>query len=247
MPELGPFNKAFHKVRSIKEAPSESKRGWEVTKQIREQLEADGQQVIGSGVESVVIPHGENKVAALSKWREEDDGANDVGPRHRESADTKKAVFYSHKILSLLFPQHFPKHHALFLRSLSQAHMGEGTIREKVDMKQAHTEDLSEDFVPEVDEFWKFLDEVDAYLPIRKSLDYLGNNFFRYKDHIIYLDEVTRPIISTEEDLRKLRLYMTHYNVPEATQRRVAKFGERIVRLRTQDAERRAEGSSSAV
>jgi hypothetical protein len=89
------------------------------TERARREMETAGREVVGSGAEAVVetIPGNDSKLAAHS---------------FREGLEARK-IFYTHRVLNLLFPKYIPHIHAAFEHT--DERQG-GTIRERVYTKE---------------------------------------------------------------------------------------------------------------
>lgn len=227
MPELGPFGGFFKKIheKQKSEYPDSSEGFQKNREEFDKAVEDAGLEPVGLGAENVVIPYKE-KVAALARYSEEADGLTPEG---------RKARFYTQKILHTLFPQHFPNFHAVFHESLSENHMGPGTVRERIQVEAGHEvgfdpeeEKLSQDAQILYDK----LKELESYdLSIHEYLDLWGWNFHRVKGEVVYLDQLDGSFVKTQKDIKNLLRYMQDKKYPEDQVTRVRNWAQRALEL----------------
>jgi hypothetical protein len=225
MPELGPQDKRFGRLRIFRKKI----RGKDQYVRNRAfENEAGKQKVtlLGHGIEHIVVPHGKDKVAAIARDTLEQSGL---------TPEAQKVNFYTHKVLNILFPRNFPKFHAVFTHPLARTHMGEGTVRGRLEAEHAVGMDPEEDELSEdARAFHATLSEMEQYgLYVLRLLDTWGYNFYRQRktQEIAYLDQVHESFIQTPEDIEKLMRYMEDHRYSKEDKKRAQAFAERIIEL----------------
>lgn len=218
MPEFGPKGnfEGFRKAKQDVEYRTENKLA-------EAELTNEGFEILGHGGEHVVVAHGKDKVAAIE---------------HSHTSETAehggKAIFYCSKILHMLMPSHFPDVHAVFGFPLGNKHMGQGTVRERIEPGIETSIVLEEEgFLREAEmELHEKLKAFEAYgLDIYNCLDHWGYNFQRVKGAVVYMDKLEKAFINTPDDVQNLERYMTDHQYSSADMKRVLSFAKRVVAL----------------
>lgn len=225
MPELGPSGDNLRKIQETRRSsfPETTEGTNKHRKEFDDAVRDAGLDVVGAGVENVVVSY-KDKVAALARYSGEADGL---------TPEARKARFYAQKILHILFPQHFPNFHAVFHAPLSDKHMGEGTVRERIASGDAVGMDPEEDPLTEDAEIlYNKLKDLESYdLKIHDYLDLWGWNFHRVDGNVKYVDQIDGSFIQTEKDLENLERFMADKKYADSETKRAKEFGKRSVEL----------------
>lgn len=225
MPELGPSGDNFRKIQETRRSsfPETTEGANKHRKEFDDAVRGAGLDVVGAGVENVVVSY-KDKVAALARYSGEADGL---------TPEARKARFYAQKVLHILFPQHFPKFHAVFHAPLSDTHMGEGTVRERIASGHEVGMDPEEDpLTKEAEILYNKLKELESYdIKIHDYLDLWGWNFHRVDEDVKYVDQIDGSFIQTEKDVENLERYMTDKGYSENEKRQAREFSKRAVEL----------------
>lgn len=185
----------------------------EKLKMYRKMLETEeGREVLGQGKESLVeiLPSDETKVAAHSL---------DMFGDYRR-------VYYVHRVLETLFPNHFPHIAAAFEHTNTRQG---GTIRERVygTPVQGSSVSFSEE------KSFKQVTDVLGSMGIRQGIDMEPVNFLKddagYEKYLDVAPALSHAFIGHEQ---KIMEYMNSYHFSEEAKRTVGTAIKRLVALR---------------
>lgn len=256
------FNNPIIKKVQEKNIPYKDANASKIRRVVREAAKEQGVKVLGTGiVESIVFEAEDpNKVIALrhspNLLLKKESGYN------KPETLTKKK-FYIHKILSILFPDSFPKIHSAFIHDGDEIHgVISGTVREKVlkgrqpkvpsyNSRRIFYDEYSEsDYQPEPTADENLINnQNEKFQNILKTLETVGihigldthgyNNFIFDKNKSLkYLDMVDNLASISSNANEKLLEYMKDAHYPQNEIQTVQNAITRIVELEKEDKEK---------